>query len=63
MRFQVVDVHDNGELRLVEQNYGDDPLAKRESDLYGEEFVMGSASSRPPSMVCTTSPKQNSLRR
>ncbi len=31
---------DNAELRLREQNYGDDPLADRDTDLYRGEYVM-----------------------
>jgi glycine/sarcosine/dimethylglycine N-methyltransferase len=31
----------NAELQSYEQNYGDDPLAARETDLYRGEFVMG----------------------
>jgi hypothetical protein len=31
----------NAELRWVEQSYGDDPLADRETDLYRGEFVVG----------------------
>ena len=31
----------NAELQSFEQNYGDDPLAARETDLYRGEFVMG----------------------
>lgn len=31
---------DNVELRLREQNYGDDPLADRDTDLYRGEYVM-----------------------
>jgi hypothetical protein len=34
-------LQDNAELQSSEQNYGDDPLADRESDLYRGEFVMG----------------------
>jgi glycine/sarcosine/dimethylglycine N-methyltransferase len=34
-------LQDNAELQSLEQNYGDDPLADRESDLYRGEFVMG----------------------
>ena len=34
-------LQDNAELQSFEQNYGDDPLADRESDLYRGEFVMG----------------------
>jgi glycine/sarcosine/dimethylglycine N-methyltransferase len=33
----------NAELQSFEQNYGDDPLAARETDLYRGEFVMGFA--------------------
>ncbi len=36
-------LQDNAELQSFEQNYGDDPLADRESDLYRGEFVMGFA--------------------
>ena len=31
----------NAELQSFEQNYGDDPLADRATDLYRREFVMG----------------------
>jgi SAM-dependent methyltransferase len=34
-------LQDNAELQSFEQNYGDDPLADRESDLYRGEFVTG----------------------
>ena len=34
-------LQDNAELHSFEQNYGDDPLADRETDLYRGEFVMG----------------------
>jgi len=34
-------LQDNAELQWFEQNYGDNPLADRESDLYRREFVMG----------------------
>ena len=34
-------LQDNAELQAFEQNYGDDPLADRESDLYRGEFVVG----------------------
>ena len=34
-------LQDNAKLESFEQNYGDDPLADRESDLYRGEFVMG----------------------
>ena len=34
-------LQDNAKLQSFEQNYGDDPLADRESDLYRGEFVMG----------------------
>jgi glycine/sarcosine/dimethylglycine N-methyltransferase len=37
------DLQDNAELQSFEQNYGDDPLADRASDLYRREFVMGFA--------------------
>lgn len=33
-------LQDNAELQLREQNYGDDPLADRETDLYRGEYVM-----------------------
>jgi glycine/sarcosine/dimethylglycine N-methyltransferase len=33
----------NAELQSVQQNYGDDPLADRVTDLYRREFVMGFA--------------------
>ncbi|WP_448417447.1 glycine/sarcosine N-methyltransferase [Mycolicibacterium sp. XJ1819] len=33
-------VQDNAELRLREQNYGEDPLADRDTDLYRAEYVM-----------------------
>ena len=33
----------NAELQSVQQNYGDDPLADRATDLYRREFVMGFA--------------------
>lgn len=33
-------LQDNAELQLSEQNYGDDPLADRETDLYRAEYVM-----------------------
>jgi sarcosine/dimethylglycine N-methyltransferase len=36
-------LHRNMELQLYEQNYGDDPLADRATDLYRREFVMGFA--------------------
>jgi glycine/sarcosine/dimethylglycine N-methyltransferase len=34
-------LHDNAELQSFEQDYSDDPLADRESDLYRGEFVKG----------------------
>jgi glycine/sarcosine/dimethylglycine N-methyltransferase len=34
-------LQENAELQSFEQNYGDDPLADRESDLYRGEFVTG----------------------
>ena len=34
-------LQDNAKLESFEQNYGDDPLADRESDLCRGEFVMG----------------------
>jgi glycine/sarcosine/dimethylglycine N-methyltransferase len=34
-------LQDNAELQPFEQNYGHDPLADRESDLYRGEFVKG----------------------
>ena len=34
-------LQDNAELHSFEQNYGDDPLADRETDLYRGEFVKG----------------------
>ena len=34
-------LQDNADLQSFEQNYGDDPLADRESDLHRREFVMG----------------------
>jgi len=33
----------NAELQSDQQNYGDDPLADRATDLYRREFVMGFA--------------------
>jgi SAM-dependent methyltransferase len=32
---------ENAELQLLDQNYGDDPLSDRETDLYRQEYVMG----------------------
>ncbi len=37
----VVSSRTGGESRLLRQNYGDDPLADRDSDLYRGEFVAG----------------------
>lgn len=36
-------LHKNSELRSLEQHYGEDPLADRETNLYRGEFVMGFA--------------------